>query len=123
MIITPAPVEFLHSAITLPEFNIFAIQFGDFGIRWYALAYIAGLLIGIYILRREAQLPGALMTPDQTDRLLNYLLIGIIFGGRLGYVFFYNANFYLTNPLSILRLWEGGMSFHGALLGVGFALF
>ena len=123
MIITPAPVEFLHSAITLPEFNIFAIQFGDFGIRWYALAYIAGLLIGIYILRRVAQLPGALMTPDQTDRLMNYLLIGIILGGRLGYVCFYNANFYLTNPLSILRLWEGGMSFHGALLGVGFALF
>ena len=120
--ITPAPVEFSHSAITLPEFNIYAIQFGDFGIRWYALAYVAGLLIGIYILRREAKLPGALMTPDQTDRLLNYLLIGIIFGGRLGYVFFYNANFYLTNPLSILRLWEGGMSFHGALLGVGFAL-
>ena len=51
MIIKPAPVEFLQSAITLPEFNIFAIQIGGFGIRWYALAYIAGLLIGIYILR------------------------------------------------------------------------
>ena len=123
MIIKPAPVEFLQSAITLPEFNIFAVQFGGFGIRWYALAYIAGLLIGIYILRRQARLPGALMAPDQTDQLLNYLLIGIILGGRLGYVFFYNDSFYLANPLSILRLWEGGMSFHGALLGVGGALF
>ena len=94
MIIAPTPVEFLHSAITLPEFNTFAIQFGDFGIRWYALAYIAGLLIGIYVLRREAQLPGALMTPDQTDRLLNYLLIGIIFGGGL-------ATFFFTTPIFI----------------------
>ena len=123
MIIKSAPVEYLQSAITLPEFNIFAIQIGGFGIRWYALSYIAGLLIGIYILRRQAQSPGALIAPDQTDRLLNYLLIGIILGGRLGYVFFYNASFYLANPLSILRLWEGGMSFHGALFGVGLALF
>ena len=123
MIIKPAPFEFLQSAITLPEFNVFAIQFGGFGIRWYALAYIAGLLIGIYILRRESRLPSAPMTPNQTERLLNYLLIGIILGGRLGYVFFYNAGFYLANPLSILRLWEGGMSFHGALFGVGLALF
>ena len=122
MIIKLAPVEFLHSAITLPEFNIFAVQFGGFGIRWYALAYLAGLLIGIYILRRESRLPGALMTPDQTERLLNYPLIGIILGGRFGYVFFYNAGFYLANPLSIFRLWEGGMSFHGALIGVGLAL-
>ena len=55
MTIQPKPVEFLHSAITLPEFNVFAIDFGGFGIRWYALAYIAGLLIGIYILRRETR--------------------------------------------------------------------
>ena len=123
MIIKPVPVEILDSAITLPEFNIFAIQFGSFGIRWYALAYVTGLLIGIYILRREARSSGALIVPDQTDHLLNYLLIGIILGGRLGYVLFYNPSFYLANPLSIIRLWEGGMSFHGALFGVGFAIF
>lgn len=123
MTIQPVPVDYLSSAITLPEFNVFAIQFGDFGVRWYALAYIAGLLIGIYILRRETRLPNALMTADQTDRLLNYLLIGIILGGRLGYVFFYNAAYYLENPLSILHVWQGGMSFHGALIGVGLALY
>ena len=117
------PIEFLHSALTLPEFNIFAIQIGDFGIRWYALSYIAGLLIGIYILRRETRLPKSLMTPDQIDHLLNYVLLGIIIGGRLGYVLFYNIAFYLSNPLSIFRLWEGGMSFHGALIGVGLSLF
>ena len=123
MTIQPKPVEFLHNAITLPEFNVFAIDFGGFGIRWYALAYIAGLLIGIYILRRETRSPHAVMTADQTDWLLNYLLIGIIIGGRLGYVFFYNAAYYLENPLSILHVWQGGMSFHGALIGVGLALF
>ena len=123
MTIQPKPVEFLHSAITLPEFNVFAIDFGGFGIRWYALAYIAGLLIGIYILRRETRSPHAVMTADQTDWLLNYLLVGIILGGRLGYVFFYNAAYYLENPISILHVWQGGMSFHGALIGVGLALF
>ena len=123
MIKETAPIEFLHSAITLPEFNVFAIQIGDFGIRWYALSYIAGLLIGIYILRRETRLPKSLMTPDQIDHLFNYLLLGIIIGGRLGYILFYNIAFYLSNPLSIFRLWEGGMSFHGALIGVGLSLF
>ena len=122
MIIETAPIEFLQSAITLPEFNIFAIQFGGFGIRWYALSYIAGLLIGISILRRESRLPNALMTTGHTDQLLTYVLIGIILGGRLGYVLFYNTAYYLANPLSILRLWEGGMSFHGALIGIGIAL-
>ena len=123
MIENTLPIEFLHSSITLPEFNIFAIQIGDFGIRWYALSYIAGLLLGIYILRRETRLPKSLMTADQVDHLLNYLLVGIIIGGRLGYALFYNIAFYLSNPLSIFRLWEGGMSFHGALIGVGVSLF
>lgn len=123
MIIQPVPVDHLVSAITLPEFNVFAVQFGGFGIRWYALAYIAGLLIGIYILRRETRLATAVMTADQTDRLLNYLLIGIILGGRLGYVFFYNAGFYLSNPIAIFYVWQGGMSFHGALIGVAAALY
>ena len=123
MILEMAPVESLHNAITLPVFNIFAIQIGEFGIRWYALSYIAGLLMGIYILRRETRSPKNLMTSNQLDHLLNYLLVGIIIGGRLGYVVFYNTAFYLSNPLSILRLWEGGMSFHGALIGIGLALF
>lgn len=123
MILETVPVKFLHSAITLPEFNIFAIQIGDFGIRWYALSYITGLLIGIYILRRETRLAKTAMTSNQIDLLFNYLLMGIISGGRFGYVLFYNTDFYLSNPLAILRLWEGGMSFHGALIGVGIAIF
>ena len=81
------------------------------------------MLIGIYILRREAQLAGCTNDAGSDRPPFELSIDRHHFWGRLGYVFFYNANFYLTNPLSILRLWEGGMSFHGALLGVGFALF
>ncbi|NBW06010.1 MAG: prolipoprotein diacylglyceryl transferase [Alphaproteobacteria bacterium] len=112
----------LTGAIQLPEFNVFAIQFGDFGIRWYALSYIAGLLIGIFIIKRAARAAGSPLVPDDADRLLNYILIGIILGGRLGYALFYNTAYYLANPMAIIRIWEGGMSFHGALIGVALAL-
>jgi len=112
----------MENGIILPHFNPFAIEIGGFGIRWYALAYIAGLLLGYYLLRREARQPGAPLGQAQLDALLNYVLIGIILGGRLGYVLFYNAGFYLANPAEILMIWQGGMSFHGGLLGVTMAM-
>ncbi|ADE40440.1 prolipoprotein diacylglyceryl transferase [Candidatus Puniceispirillum marinum] len=115
--------EILSSArIILPEFNEFAIQFGNFGIRWYALAYIAGLLIGFYLLKREANKADSVMTSVALDSLLNYVLIGIIAGGRLGYVLFYNASYFLSHPLDIFKIWQGGMSFHGGLIGVTLAM-
>ena len=101
----------------------FAIQFGDFGIRWYALAYIAGLLIGIYILRREAQSPGALMTPDQTDHLLNYLLIGHHFWGTTWLRFFLQRQFLSGQPAINSPIVGGRHVLPWRLLGVGFALF
>ena len=106
------------SAIILPEFNTFAVQFGGFGIRWYAIAYLLGLLAGWYLLRREASHIGSPLRPETVDILLNYVLFGVIIGGRLGYILFYNSAYYLAHPLSMLRIWEGGMAFHGALLGV-----
>ena len=106
------------SAIILPEFDTFAVQFGGFGIRWYAIAYLVGLLAGWYLLRREASHIGSPLRPETVDILLNYVLFGIIIGGRLGYILFYNSAYYLAHPLSVLRIWEGGMAFHGALLGV-----
>ncbi|WP_438997122.1 prolipoprotein diacylglyceryl transferase [Candidatus Puniceispirillum sp.] len=115
--------EIVSSAgIILPEFNEFAIQFGNFGIRWYALAYIAGLLIGFYLLKREANKADSAMTSVALDSLMNYVLIGIIAGGRLGYVLFYNASYFLSYPLDIFKIWQGGMSFHGGLVGVTFAM-
>ncbi|MGB0689803.1 MAG: prolipoprotein diacylglyceryl transferase [Candidatus Puniceispirillum sp.] len=110
------------AGIILPEFNEFAIQFGNFGIRWYALAYIAGLLIGFYLLKREARKPVSVMPSVALDSLMNYVLIGIIAGGRLGYVLFYNAGYFLSHPLDIFKIWQGGMSFHGGLIGVSLAM-
>ena len=109
-------------AIVLPEFNTFAVQFGGFGIRWYAIAYLVGLLTGWYLLRRENSHIGSPLRPETVDILLNYVLFGIIIGGRLGYILFYNSAYYLAHPLAMLRLWEGGMAFHGALLGVAIAV-
>lgn len=110
------------AGIILPEFNEFAIQFGNFGIRWYALAYIAGLLIGFHLLKREARKPDSVMPSVALDSLMNYVLIGIIAGGRLGYVLFYNAGYFLSHPLDIFKIWQGGMSFHGGLIGVSLAM-
>ncbi|MDA7599287.1 prolipoprotein diacylglyceryl transferase [Alphaproteobacteria bacterium] len=112
----------MTGGIILPEFNPFVIEFGGFGIRWYALAYIAGLVGGLFILRREARQPGAPLSLGQLDSLMNYVLIGIILGGRLGFVIFYDFGFYLSHPLEILKVWQGGMSFHGGLLGVTFGM-
>ena len=109
-------------AIILPEFNTFAVQFGEFGIRWYAVAYLVGLLAGWYLLRREASHIGSPLRHETVDILLNYVLIGVIIGGRLGYILFYNSAYYLAHPVAMLRIWEGGMAFHGALLGIAVAV-
>ena len=109
------------SAIILPEFNTFAVQFGGFGIRWYAIAYLVGMLAGWYLLRREADHKQSPLQPQTVDILINYVLFGVIIGGRLGYILFYNSAYYLAHPLAMLRIWEGGMAFHGALLGVAIA--
>ena len=110
------------SAIILPEFNTFAVQFGAFGIRWYAVAYLVGLLAGWYLLRREADHKQSPLHPQTADILINYVLFGVIIGGRLGYILFYNSAYYLAHPLAIFKIWEGGMAFHGALLGVAIAV-
>ena len=109
--------------IILPQFNEFLIEFSDgFGIRWYALAYIGGLLAGYWILREEAARPSAPLTPLAVDSLLNHVLLGVILGGRLGYVLFYDPAFFLANPIEIIKVWQGGMAFHGGLLGVTVAM-
>ena len=98
-------------AIILPEFNRFAVQFGGFGIRWYAIAYLVGLLAGWYLLRREANHIGSPLRPETVDTLLNYVLFGIIIGGRLGYILFYNSAYYLAHPLAMLRYGKAAWRF------------
>src|SRR5258708_16428054 len=101
-----------------PEIHPVLVQLGPFAIRWYALASIAGLVMGWQIMRRVCTQPPRLLTPAKIDDFLVWAALGVILGGRLGYVLFYKPAFFLTNPLQIFTLWEGGMSFHGGLLGV-----
>ena len=104
--------------IPYPEIDPILVQLGPFAIRWYALAYIAGLLLGWRIMRRVCEQPPRLLSPAKIDDFLVWAALGVIIGGRLGYVLFYKPAFFLASPLSIFTLWEGGMSFHGGLLGV-----
>ena len=113
--------------IPFPQISpeIFTIHlFGlSFSLRWYALAYLVGLIVGwriiVGLMRRPALWGGrAPMRPEQAEELLTWVVLGVVLGGRLGFVLFYEPGYYLANPGQILKLWQGGMSFHGGFLGV-----
>lgn len=109
-------------AIAFPVFDPVAISLGPIAIRWYALAYIGGIVLGwIYarsLLKNERLWGGpAPISLAQLDDFILWVTIGIIVGGRTGYVLFYNLPFFAQNPSAIFKLWEGGMSFHGGFLG------
>lgn len=118
----------MQAAIAFPDISneIFSVElFGiTFALRWYALAYLAGLIAGWKIIqalmRRPTLWPGdrAPMDPARTEDLLTYIVLGVIIGGRLGFVLFYQPGYYLQNPAEIVKVWEGGMSFHGGFAGV-----
>ena len=97
-------------------------DFGFLVIRWYSLAYIFGILIGWWlgkkIILERFQTPDFNFDIKEFDNLITYIIISMLLGGRIGYVLFYNFGYYLSNPFDILRIWEGGMSFHGALIGI-----
>ena len=99
-----------------------AVDLGFFQIKWYSLGYIVGIFAGWWLLLRMLAQPGAPMARRHADDLVFYATLGIILGGRLGYVLFYRPDM-LARPLEVLQLWEGGMSFHGGLIGVVLALF
>ncbi|MFP4238486.1 MAG: prolipoprotein diacylglyceryl transferase [Rhodosalinus sp.] len=117
--------------IPFPDISpeLFSVElFGmEFALRWYALAYIVGILIGwrmaVMAVNRPRLWPGgtAPMTAEQVDDLLTWVILGVILGGRLGFVLFYRPEYYLQNPGEILMVWQGGMAFHGGLLGVAIA--
>jgi phosphatidylglycerol---prolipoprotein diacylglyceryl transferase len=110
-------------AIPFPTIDPVLVAVGPFAIRWYALAYIAGILLGWRLVRRLVQRPGWAVTPEAVDDLVFYVTLGIILGGRIGYALFYQPDHYLTHLLDLLAVWRGGMSFHGGLLGVLVATF
>jgi phosphatidylglycerol:prolipoprotein diacylglycerol transferase len=94
-----------------------ALNLGIFEIRWYSLAYIAGIVVGWWYLTKLIEQPGAPMTRQHADDFVFYATLGIILGGRIAYVIFYDPGM-LANPLQVLKLWDGGMSFHGGAFGV-----
>ena len=108
--------------LLFPQFDPVLIQVGPLAIRWYALAYIGSLLLGWRVMRRLVQRSPVVATPLQTDDFLTWATLGVVLGGRLGYVLFYQPSHFLAEPLSIFAVWEGGMSFHGGALGVVVAL-
>lgn len=116
--------------LPFPAINPVLVQWGPLAIRWYALAYIAGLVIGWLLIRRvvsDDRFWGGAKRPDAAsiDDLLVYCAFGVIIGGRLGNVLFYDPHYYWAHPLDIFKVWEGGMAFHGGMIGcfVGMALF
>lgn len=113
--------------IPFPEISpdIFSITIAgrEFALRWYAMAYLAGLLIGWRVIVALMRRPGlwggtAPMRPEKVEELLTWVVVGVILGGRLGFVLFYEPAWYLANPGQIIKVWQGGMSFHGGFLGV-----
>lgn len=100
---------------------IFAL--GPLEVRWYSLAYIAGLLIGWWLMGRLNRKQPEVLSQTQLDDLLMWVLGGVVLGGRVGYVLFYNLPYFMEYPLEALKIWEGGMSFHGGMLGVILAVY
>ena len=103
------------------------VDFGFIAIRWYSLSYIFGILIGWWLGKKiiiqilsKTDLKFKL---SDFDDLISHLIISIIIGGRIGYIIFYNFEYYIANPLDVIKVWEGGMSFHGALIGVIFGTY
>jgi phosphatidylglycerol:prolipoprotein diacylglycerol transferase len=105
-----------------PDFDPIAFSIGPLAVRWYGLMYLAGFAGGFWLGARRIAHDLAPVTRAQLDDLLFLAVLGVIFGGRLGYVLFYKPGYYLSHPMEVFYLWQGGMSFHGGLLGVMLAM-
>jgi phosphatidylglycerol:prolipoprotein diacylglycerol transferase len=110
--------------IAFPDLGLspVALHIGPFDLRWYSLAYLTGIFVGYWYLLKLLKQPGAPMGRRHADDLVFYAALGVIFGGRIGYVLFYNLGEYLRHPIEILKLWDGGMSFHGGVIGTSLGI-
>ena len=108
--------------LMFPQFDPVVVAIGPLAIRWYALAYITALLVGWRLVRRMVAWPPVVANEVQVDDFLTWATLGVVLGGRLGYVLFYQPSFFLQHPGQIFALWQGGMSFHGGMLGVTIAI-
>jgi phosphatidylglycerol---prolipoprotein diacylglyceryl transferase len=115
---TAADLGTLLMAMQHPQFNPVAFSIWIFDVRWYALAYISGLILAWLYCRWMSKLPPRRLKPVDFDDFLLWATLGVVLGGRLGYVLFYKPDYYLENLSEVFFIWRGGMSFHGGLLGV-----
>ncbi|MBT6433687.1 MAG: prolipoprotein diacylglyceryl transferase [Deltaproteobacteria bacterium] len=110
-------IHLIPGALPYPNIDPIAVQFGPLAIRWYSLAYIIGLVGGMGLLSKIAKREDSVITEEQAWDFLSWACMGVILGGRVGYCLFYKPEYYLFNPLEILAVWKGGMSFHGGVIG------
>src|SRR5215471_3888216 len=103
--------------LRFPDIDPVAFQIGPLQVRWYGLMYVFGFVGSYFLVRWLAKKRSVHLPKDVLQELISYLVVGVIIGGRLGYVLFYNLPFYFANPLEIFAVWHGGMSFHGGLIG------
>ncbi|MEM8634227.1 MAG: prolipoprotein diacylglyceryl transferase [Pseudomonadota bacterium] len=125
--------EFSPYVFTIPELNLFGLEIGPLPLRWYAISYILGLLLGFAYINRIIERPALYggtpspVTREHTDDVFVWALIGMILGGRIGYVLFYQLPFeperLAADPFSLIRVWDGGLSFHGGFIGVCLVIF
>ena len=108
-------MEILFSTLISPGPTIF--QFGPLSIRWYGLSYVLGFIIGFYLIKKINNYLKKPLNSKTIDDFLIWTALGVIFGGRIGYVLFYQTSSIINNPIEIFMIWNGGMSFHGGLLG------
>ena len=108
--------------IVYPEIDPVAFALGPVRVHWYGLRYVVGVIAGWWLARRRAAAPGSTWKPVDVDDLIFFAAIGVIAGGRLGWILFYGFDTVRADPLAILRVWQGGMSFHGGLAGVMIAI-
>ncbi|RNC67388.1 MAG: prolipoprotein diacylglyceryl transferase, partial [Desulfuromonadales bacterium] len=101
-----------------PHIDPVFLRLGPLEFRWYGLMYILGFIASYFIVLRGTKRRGLSLTSDDVADIIFSIAVGVILGGRLGYVFFYKFSYYLANPLKVFAVWEGGMSFHGGLIGV-----
>ncbi len=104
--------------MTFPQIDPVIFQIGPLAVRWYGMMYLLGFVCGYFVMCHVARLRQYPVNKEQISDLLFNIVLGVVLGGRLGYTLFYNSSYYLAHPLEILFIWEGGMSFHGGLIGV-----
>lgn len=112
----------MEQMIAYPAIDPVALHLGPLQVHWYGLMYLTGFAAAWWLGVRRARRPGAILTPGQVSDLVVYGALGVVLGGRIGYILFYDLAAYMAEPLNILKLWQGGMSFHGGLIGVLLAM-